>query len=274
MSVDLKIIADYLKLHQIDLHNFDADFVVKTLNKRINSIEVETYEDYCKYLKNNIIELSTLKKAFYINYSEFFRNSLTFSYLEHIIIPEIIRQKQLKKNKEIRIWSMATANGMEAYSIAILLDEIISKSNSDISYRIFATDIVSEEIEYAQKGVYKTEEIENISNKRLNTYFTQKNNKYIISSKLKENINFSCFDVVSDQMLCPEASIFGDFDLIFCCNILFYYNSNIQNTILKKANNCISSYAYLITGEVEKDIVSKSKLFINISPTAIFKAKR
>ena len=273
MSVDLKMIAEYLKPYQIDLYNFDADFVVKTLNKRISSIEVKTYEDYCNYLKNNNFELSNLKKTLYINYSEFFRNSLTFSYLEHIIIPEIIRQKQLKKNKEIRIWSMATANGMEAYSIAILLDEITSKSNIDISYRIFATDIVSEEIEYAQRGIYKTEEIENISYKRLNTYFEQKNNQYFISSKLKKNISFSCFDVVSDQMLCPEASIFGDFDLIFCCNILFYYNSNIQNTILKKAINCISSNAYLITGEVEKDIVSKSRLFVNISPSAIFRIR-
>lgn len=97
---------------------------------------------------------------------------------------------------------------MEAYSIAILLDEI----NFKIKYRYivpdFATDIVSEEIEYAQRGIYKTEEIENISYKRLNTYFEQKKQSIFISSKLKDNISFSCFDVVSDQMLCPEASIF------------------------------------------------------------------
>ncbi len=271
MSVELINIIEFLRLHQIEIQHFDEKFFIKTLEKRISSTEAKSYDDYYNILLSNTKELTELQKTLYINYSEFFRNSLTFSFLEQIIIPEIIRKKQLKKNKEIRVWSMATANGQEAYSIAILLDEIISKSNTDISYRIFATDIIKEEIESAKKGIYNTEDVENISLKRLNSYFEKKNNQYIASAKLKNNIYFSLFDVISDQMLCPEASIFGDFDLIFCSNILFYYNSHIHNIILNKAINCISSNAYLITGEAEKEILKKSGGLINLFPSAIFR---
>lgn len=273
MSVEIKKIAEYLKLHQVDANNFDDVFFTKALDKRKENLNLNTYTDYYNYLESNNSEINFLNNSLYVNYSEFFRNNLSFAWLEQLIIPEIIRKKQQRKNKEIRIWSMATANGQEAYSIAMLLDEIISKSDKGVNYRIFATDINAQNIINAQAGIYTSEDIENISLKRLKTYFKKENNHYIVEENLRKNIYFSCFDVVSDKMLCPEASIFGDFDLIFCCNILFYYNINIQNIILEKAKNCISSNAYLITGEVEKEIVNKSGLFTEVYPTSIFRCK-
>lgn len=257
--------------YQIDIQKFDSSFVLKTIDKRISSTGQYSKDEYFEFIKNNTEELQILKSSLYIHYSEFFRNSLTFALLEQFVIPEIIRKKTNKKTREIRIWSTACAGGQEAYSIAILLHEILSRTEQKINYRIFASDINVEELEKAKNGVFSADELGNITIKRLNQFFTKKNDLYYISPELKKNIHFSKFDLISDKMLCPEASIFGDFDMVFCCNLLFYYNSEFRNIILDKIQNCISENGYLITGEAEKEIVKKYNFTNIIAPSAIFK---
>jgi chemotaxis methyl-accepting protein methylase len=85
-------------------------------------------------------------------FSEFFRNTLTFAYLEQIVLPGIIERKKREKHREIRIWSAACASGQEPYSIAILIDELIRVQNANLSCHIFATDINPSEITVAKKG--------------------------------------------------------------------------------------------------------------------------
>lgn len=270
MNIELEKISELLNDYQVDLHSFDSTFIQKTIVKRMEANGLQSSGEYYSLLQKKEKEVDELKDSLYIHYSEFFRNSLTFAYLEQHLLPELIRKKRSEGKNEIRIWSVACAEGQEAYSIAILFDEYNSTIENKISYRIFASDISLTAIENAKKGIYTHEQLGNITLKRFQNYFKKENEVIKILPIFKKNISFSYFDLLSDKILCPIESIYGDFDLIFCCNILFYYNEENRQIILNKIKNCIAENGYLITGETEKEIVKKAEFNNGFSSTAIF----
>lgn len=241
----------------IDLSIFNKSFADKTINGRMGETNCNSFDEYTEYLRNNSNETGTLKKALNNNFSEFFRNTLTFAFLEQKILPALAVSKSKKRNGEIRIWSAACAAGQEAYSIAMLCDEFSKTQNSGSRFRIFATDMSETEIQKAEKGVYPEDALKNVSYSRIKNYFSKKGDSFIVHQQLKEHIDFSTFDLLSKECSCPPASIFGNFDIVFCANLLFYYNPKVQKLILDKVDSCLANNGYLIVGEAERDFLLK-----------------
>ncbi len=239
----------------IDLSLFTELFVEKTITSRMADVNCYSSDHYIKLLKTGGTETEALKKALNNHYSEFFRNTLTFAYIEHYIIPCLASGLSNRNRREIRIWSAACAAGQEAYSIAMLCDEYSKNHASGIRFRIFATDISEAEIQKAQLGVYQENALRNVSHERIGTYFTKNGDGFLVHPKLKEYIDFSTFDLLSERNLCPPASIFGNFDLVFCANLLFYYSQKAQKIMLDKVDTCLDNQGYLVVGDAEKEIV-------------------
>jgi len=244
-------------IYGIDLSIYNKSFVEKTITGRMCETKCNSFEEYTEHIKNNSNETDKLKKALNNNFSEFFRNTLTFAYLEHAIIPSLAESIAIKRNREIRIWSAACAAGQEAYSIAMLCDEFSKNKKSGTQFRIFATDISETEIQKAQNGVYSENALKNVSYGRIRNYFTQKSDTFIVHQQLKEYIDFSIFDLLNKECDCPPTSIFGSFDLVFCSNLLFYYNPKVQKRMLDKVSNILVNNGYLIVGEAERDFLMK-----------------
>ncbi len=247
-----------MQFHGIDVSPFDETFLEKSLQNRIDEINCLTHEDYYVFLRKNKKEGTRFLHSLFICYSEFFRNALTFGVLEHIVLPALIAKKINAKQKEIRIWSAACAAGHEAYSVAMLLEELKNGDANKFSYRIFATDQSQAQINEAQKGHYADTALNNLTIKRLNKWFAKHGNSYTIKPELKMHIDFSVFDLFNPESNAPPASIFGDFDLVICANLLFYYKPEYQKTILAKTNKCLAKGGFLMTGETERDILSKN----------------
>lgn len=258
--------------HQTDISFYDGSFLEKTIRNRLFLLKIETPRDYLRYFKLNKNEISVLTESLHINYSEFFRNPLTFAFIEQIVIPKLIDKKLKGKEKEIRIWSAACAAGQEPYSLAILLDEYLKKKEIDVRYRIFATDICPNEIDRAKKGLYNDLSIGKVSYHRIKKYFTIKGNEYQIDTKLKTNIDFSVFDLLSEQGTCPPESIFGNFDIVFCSNVLFYYKPECRKIIIERFENCLAKDSYVITGEAEREILRTNNYEEISINSAIFKS--
>lgn len=239
----------------MDLSKFDENFLNKSLQKRFAQTDCFSEESYREFLEENKNERECLIDSLQISYSEFFRNSLTFSVLEKIILPALLFNNSNTRRKEIRIWSAACAAGQETYSISMLLTEIKNGMNETNNFRIFATDQSKLQVDEAQRGVYCKAALENVSLKRINQWFTNEGDTYAVKEKLKVNIDFSVFDLFSEQFTSPPSSIFGEFDLVICANLLFYYKPEFQNKILGKAANCLANGGYLVTGESERDIL-------------------
>ena len=257
-----------LQKYEIDISMYNDSFLVKSLEKRLSATGNNSFSSYYDYLGANHNEAGAFLDSLNINFSEFFRNPLTFAYLEQIVLPHLIEKKRKTKENEIRIWSAACASGQEVYSIAILCDEIRESPKTNIGCRIFATDISEEDISNARKGVFQSSSLNKVSLKRIQTYFTRRGETYTIASLIKEYINFSVFDLLSGQGCCPPASVYGNFDLVFCSNLLFYYKPEYRKRILERVGESLSHGGYLITGQTEGEIVRASnyhEVFVNSS---------
>lgn len=252
--------------HAVDISMFETSFLEKIIQTRMNALAIETKEDYYLILESAPGESDEIMHYLSNPFSEFFRNPLTFSCLEQTILPALIHQKRLDNAKDIRIWSAACASGQEAYSMAIIFDELADSFKAAMDCHIFATDINQDELDKARRGVYPTASVNKVSLKRINTYFTQKGEQYIVAPHLGKYIDFSIFDLLSGQYNCPPASIYGNFDLIFCTNLLFYYKPSYQQRIFDKVGKCLAPGGYLITGETEGEIAKENnyrEIFIN-----------
>lgn len=250
----------------IDLSVFDPAFLERTITSRMASNSIKSADLYLNNLQENKEEQTELARALNNSYSEFFRNPLTFTYLEQVILPQLIERKKARNENEIRIWSSACASGQEAYSLAILCDELIETTNAKIAYRIFATDICEDEIDHAQKGVYNAITLNKVTLKRIQTYFARRGDTYSVAVLLKEYIDFSTFDLLLAHGACPPASVYGNFDVVFCSNLLFYYQSEYRKRILEKIGNSLAPGGYLVTGESEREIAKRNnfrEVFIN-----------
>ena len=271
-------IANLLKsLYDIDVSRYDVNFLNKSFNKRMAEVHCSKAEEYCTLLEQNKNEGQIFLDSLQISYSEFFRNSLTFSVLERIILPSIILNKKKNKYKEIRVWSAACASGQESYSLAMLFEELRNAGNSNFNYRIFATDSSDSQVIEATKGQYSAEAINNLTLKRIKLWFTNHlpagrpgADTYTIKPELKEHIDFSVFDLFSGQFSSPPGSIFGDFDLVVCANLLFYYKPEYRKIILEKTTGCLANIGYLITGETERDILMNHNYNEVFPQSAIF----
>lgn len=255
IKTDQSITGRLMRIHGIDVAKYDAAFLEKSLQRRVAETGCSSREEYCRVLDESTGEATSLVAALQISYSEFFRNSLTFALLERFVLPTIVLKKKNAKHKEIRIWSAACAGGQEAYSLAILLEELSKGDRHNFKYRIIATDQSELQVQEAKKGRYAATALNNLSLKRAGEWFTRQDDIYTVKPELKKNIDFSTFDLFDEEMTCPSASIFGDFDLVICANVLFYYQNEGQKIILRKAFNSLSEGGYLMTGEAERAIV-------------------
>lgn len=253
----------------------EDSFVESCLQKRLAETGTNSVEAYLGYIYENRNEIHTLEKMLLNGYSAFFRNPLTFSVLEKIVLPSLIADK-ISHMKELRIWSTACASGQEPYSMAMLLEENENISNESFRYRIFASDKSKSQIKLAQLGCYSAYSLGQVSMQRLSMWFEKdpagsSHNVYHIDNKLKKNIDFSVFDLLDPNISVPPSSIYGHFDMIFCTNLLFYYKPFYRQQIIEKTLNAMTSNGLLIVGEAERDLLKQNGLTEIFYRSAIFR---
>jgi chemotaxis methyl-accepting protein methylase len=260
-----------MQLLNHDISMYDESFLAKTQETRMAAIGCKSPAEYAALLVRDSAEQEVFYASLHVGYSQFFRNHLTYAVLEKIVLPELLKKALGNGRREIRIWSAGCSAGQEPYSIAILLEEIIVESKLPIDYRIFATDARESRIVKARTGRFSDEVLGNISLKRLGRYFVHQGFLYTIASSIAAHVDFSVFDQLDNTKYCPPSSIFGDFDLILCCNMLYYYNAEARKLILSKLTNCLGSNAYLVTGETERGFIIENGYSEVFEQAAVFK---
>ncbi len=172
--------------------------------------------------------------------TQFFRVQPQFRYLQHHILPAL---KQSPAN--ITIWSAATSNGAEAYSIAILLREAGFSSNQA---KILATDIEPHIIQQAKAGIYTKKYLQNVSSILLARYFSPvSKNKFRITDDIRAYVNFRVHNLVQKPWPWPANS----FDLIFLEHVLIYFSTLTHIDILKRVEKVLKPGGYLFTSYSE-----------------------
>jgi chemotaxis methyl-accepting protein methylase len=210
-----------------------------------------TTSEYLEYLQNNTEELDALIDVFTINVSNFFRDPLVFEYLEKIIFRKLINSGTLKNDDLLRIWSAGCSHGEEAYSIAMTLNEFLNREKKTLDTRIFATDIDKKVLATGKSGVFGKQSLSNVKLSLAESYFNKESGKYIVKDELKETVRFSFFNLLDDTHIYPPESIYGSFDLVFCRNVLIYFERESQEIIFDKLYKSLKINGFLVLGEAE-----------------------
>lgn len=245
-------IIDFLKKARgYDYSGHHPTMLMRRMGVRMgetNSPDIGSYE---KFLHNNPEEIDNLIDALTITVSNFFRNPFTFEFIEKQIIPSIIFSKTKLNEHSLRIWSAGCATGEEPYSMAILLREYLTHESVNFALSIFATDLDKKNLIQAKKGIFDAASMQEVKLKILNKYFKLESDLYKLQPAIKQMVNFSQYNLLNEENYAPPESVFGNFDIILCRNVLIYYQAHYQEKIFNKLYRSLSPGGYLVLGEAE-----------------------
>ena len=237
-----------------DFSGNQSSMIMRRLKARLATVGAASHQDYLDYLKQDDNELNNLIESLTVNVTQFFRDSLTWEYLNHQLLPGIFAEKAKSNDDALRIWSAGCASGEEAYSAALLFNEYIEKEKLNIVPMIFATDINHSVLNFARSGVYASPSLSNMKYGILQKYFSPVETKFEISSEIKSYVSFSKYDMLEQATHFPSESIYGAFDMVFCRNLLIYFKPEPQEIILEKLYHSLTHRGLLILGESERPV--------------------
>jgi len=229
-----------------DFQEYKRGTVTRRLERRLYATGAKTYLDYMEFLDAHPEEYHKLADDLTIKVSGFFRSPYTFQQVARLVLPELTSFKRNRGEWELRLWSTACARGEEPYSIAILLAEFLGDRRQDFNISIYATDVSRQALQEAQAGVYPPEDVKGLTPTVLENYFTGYDKGYVVNSSISQMVSFSYFDLTS-----TIRQPFVGVDCIFCCNVLIYLQSQLQERVLGMLYDSLATPGYLILGEVE-----------------------
>jgi len=254
--------------HGLDISAYDESFLLKSVAKRLSETGSKTMAAYGECLAGNRVEAEGLARSLRIGYSEFFRDPLAFALLEQVVLPSLVAARGTSHPTELRVWSAGCAAGQEAWSVAILLEELNAKRERPVPFRVFATDTSEAELDVARHGAYDSAAVQNVRLKQCRKYFTVAGDSHQIAPALAARVAFSIYDLLDERTASPADSLYGDFDLILCCNLLFYYRPDMRRRILDKLCGALSHGGYFVTGEAERAVLAEQAGLRAVAPPA------
>lgn len=218
------------------------------LRRRMRATRINDVNAYCHYLfeENGLDgEAIHLIDAVTTNKTEFFREPAHFDFLAAKGLPALAA----KGKREIKIWSSACSTGAEPYTIAMVLDEFCEKHRG-VDYSILCTDICTEVLDQAVAGRFSEQMIEPVSMARRQRYLMRARdaarNEVRIKPHLRSKLAFARLNLMDDAY-----PIETDLDIIFCRNILIYFDKATQAKVLTRLCNHLSPGGYLLLGHSE-----------------------
>jgi len=205
---------------------------------------LSTLEELVKYMRtsvDNILKYDVVE-AMTTNETSFFRDSTPFDRLKQNLLPYFVKARGTTKS--LKLWSAACSSGQEPYSLAMLLREFLSLQGWHMD--ILATDLSKEILSRAQEGIYSQFEIQRgLPIQFLVKYFTQDDDRWVVNDALKNMIRFQQINLLTD------IKNKGPFDIIFCRNVLIYFDVATKSKVLADIKTVLKPDGILFLGGAE-----------------------
>jgi chemotaxis protein methyltransferase CheR len=232
----------------ITLGEQKRQLVYGRLARRLRQLRLNSFAEYCDYVDTHLEqELGELINAITTNLTSFFRENHHFEHLAGQALPEIMAHNAT--HRRLRIWSAGCSTGEEPYSIAMTVLESGGSALGSWDARILATDIDTQVVARAQAGVYPEDRIEGLAPSRARRWFSRGTGpnagKVRVSPELQSIIAFKQLNLLKDW---PMR---GPFDIIFCRNVVIYFDKDTQRTLFDRYANLLAPHGYLYVGHSE-----------------------
>ena len=184
---------------------------------------------------------AAVTEAVTVNETSFFRDPYQFARLEHQVLPQLLAARA--EEKCLRIWSAGCATGQEVWSLAILLDAM---APAGWTVEMIATDISGDAIARAEAGHYsQAEMMRGLALEDVARHFRAQESGFTISERLKRMVRFKKFNLLD------SFGWLDDLDLVFCRNVLMYFDSATRTDVLGRIADCLAPDGALLLGENE-----------------------
>ena len=227
-----------------DFSLYKRTTTLRRIERRMNVHNIGKTEQYVRFLQDNPQEVDLLFKELLIGVTSFFRDPEAFHFLKDKVVPDILKSKA--KEHTVRVWVPGCSTGEEAYSIAIIFSECLSKlrMKGDFKVQIFATDIDKAAIDKARQGLYPANIEADLSPERLRHFFSKEDNKYQINKDIREMVVFAAHNVAMDPP-------FTKLDLISCRNLMIYLTAELQKKLIALFHYSLKPKGILFLGTSE-----------------------
>src|SRR5215212_4129024 len=226
----------------LDFSAYKRATIVRRLQRRMAAAGATTLPDYQRYIERHPEELQRLVASFLIKVTEFFRDPELFTYLSDRVLPALL--SEARERGELRIWSAGCATGEEAYSLAMLVSDLIGADAEELPVRIFATDVATDAVEFARRGIYTQAALQGLSPDLIARHFTPVDGAFEVRKQVRSLVVFGEHDLAN-------RAPFPRIDLVLCRNVLIYFTPELQRRALQLFAYSLRQGGYLALGKAE-----------------------
>jgi two-component system, chemotaxis family, CheB/CheR fusion protein len=237
-----------------DYSSYKRPSLMRRVEKRMQTVGVESYEDYRHYLEAEPREFDQLFNTILINVTGFFRDPVAWDYVRRETIPSLLESRS--DGEAIRIWSAGCASGEEAYTAGIILAEALGEIDFRERVKIYATDVDEEALTEARHAVFSAKQIAGIPEELRDKYFQPVDGEFVVRGDLRRAVVFGRNDLISDP---PISRV----DLIISRNTLMYFGSQAQRRILSNFYFALNPDGFLFLGKAEA-LMSRTNFFVPV----------
>lgn len=225
-----------------DFSLYKKNTITRRIERRMHVHQIDDIKDYVLYLERNDREVFVLFKDLLIGVTSFFRDPEAFDNLKDNILPKLLEGKP--DNYSFRVWVASCSTGEEAYSMAIVLQEIIEKLKKRVEVQIFGTDIDEDSINTARAGLYPLSIAADITPERLKRFFLREESYFRVKKIIREMLVFAPQNIIKDPP-------FTKLDVICCRNLLIYLGPELQKNLFPMFHYSLKLDGILFLGSSE-----------------------
>ena len=219
------------------------------MNKLIKALSLKTFNEYYDYVVNDSTNsaLLSLIDRISTNHTFFYREKDHFELMLNKILPEITARLKSKNSRTLRIWCAGCATGEEPYTLGILLHDFFGLELPEWDAGILATDISTSALEKAKAGIYPVDRLRELPVNYVNRYFKKVDiERMSVNENIRKLILFKRLNLMNDVF--PFK---GKFDIIFCRNVMIYFDKETRDVLVNKFDNYMSEGGYFFVGHSE-----------------------
>src|SRR5574344_1335155 len=209
------------------------------LDSRIKELlrekQLDTVDKYYRLITTNKDEMKLMLDSVTTNLTRFFRNQPHFDALINYVIPHVVEEKRKTGGTTVTVWSAGCSTGEEPYTIAMILKDILPPP---FTFKIIASDISLKSLMVGKQGFYPTARIGGIPQKYLQRFFTKSDVGYQVKKELMDTINFDYHNLRNDSGV-------RNLDVIFCRNVLIYFDEAAQLSVINHFWDSMAAHSYL-----------------------------
>jgi chemotaxis protein methyltransferase CheR len=240
-----------------------AHFLQDRLQRRLRACNLETFYSYYRLLTSpdGRIELAALLENLTVNETSFFRNKPQLELFQKVVLEEILKRKQERRDWSLRVWSAGCSTGQEPYTLAIMICDALAyyylrnplpfemPSPKPLIPPPWKVEILASDINYsvlrtAQEGAYTEVQMEPVDYTFRLRYFDKVGERYAIKKTVKELVQFDFHNLKTEFL--PQRN-----DVIFCRNVMIYFDEAEQKRLIEKFYRCLNPEGYLLVGHAE-----------------------